>query len=225
MQDTEATMMTSSRSSSARVARVAHAVDLLVDRGFLLDVGVGARHVGFRLVVVVIGDEIFHRVVGEERLELAVELRRQRLVRRQDERRALRRLDHLGHGEGLARAGDAKQHLRAVVALDALDQVGDRLRLVALRFELGLDHQALAAFGFFRPRRAVRRPHLPALANSGRPSRSRFSSDCAVAATPIDDRPLARLRQVGVRQPVFRIAFLYLPLQGGGRRPQVGGWG
>ena len=34
--------------------RVAHAVDLLVDRGFLLDIGVGARDVGFRLVVVVI---------------------------------------------------------------------------------------------------------------------------------------------------------------------------
>ena len=91
--------------------RVAHAVDLLVDRGFLLDVGVGARDVGFRLVVVVIGDEILDRVVGEEALELAVELRGQRLVRREDEGRALRRLDHLGHGEGLAGAGDAEQHL------------------------------------------------------------------------------------------------------------------
>ena len=142
--------------------RVAHAVDLLVDGGFLLDVGVGARDVGFRLVVVVIGNEIFHRVVGKERLELAVELRRQRLVRREDERRALRRLDHLGHGEGLARAGDAEQHLRAVVALDALDQFTDRVRLVALRLELGFDDQALAAFGFFRPRRPVRHPDFAA---------------------------------------------------------------
>ena len=46
--------------------RVAHAVDLLVDRGFLLDVGVGARDVGLGLVVVVVGDEILDRVVGEE---------------------------------------------------------------------------------------------------------------------------------------------------------------
>ena len=82
--------------------RMAHAVDLLVDRGILLDVGVGARHVGFRLVVVVIGDEILDRIVGEEILELAIELRGQRLVRRQDQGRALRRLDHLGHGVGLA---------------------------------------------------------------------------------------------------------------------------
>ena len=142
--------------------RMAHAVDLLVDGGFLFDVGVGARDVGFRLVVVVIGDEIFHRVVGEERLELAVELRRQSFVRREDQRRALRRLDHLGHGEGFARAGDAKKNLRAVVALDAFDQFADRLGLVALRLELGLDHQLLAAFGFFRPRRAVRHPDFAA---------------------------------------------------------------
>ena len=94
---------------------VAHAVDLLVDRGFFLDVGVGARHVGFGLVVVVVGDEVLDRVVGEEALELAVELRRQRLVGRQDQRRALRRGDDVRHGEGLARAGDAEQHLVALL--------------------------------------------------------------------------------------------------------------
>ena len=69
---------------------VAHAVDLLVDRRFLLDVGVGARHVGFGLVVVVVGDEVLDRVVGEEALELAVELGRQGLVGREDQGRALR---------------------------------------------------------------------------------------------------------------------------------------
>jgi hypothetical protein len=89
---------------------------------FLLDVGVGARHVGLGLVVVVVGDEILHRVVGEEVLELAIELRGQRLVRRQDQRRALGRLDDLGHGEGLARAGDAEQHLVALGITDALDE-------------------------------------------------------------------------------------------------------
>ena len=69
-----------------------HAVDLLVDRRFFLDKRIGARHIGFGLVVVVIGDKIFHRVVGEEALELAIELRRQRLVRRQNNGGALRGL-------------------------------------------------------------------------------------------------------------------------------------
>ena len=61
---------------------VAHAVDLLVDVGFLLDIGVGARDVGLRLVIVVVGDEILDRIVGKEAPELAVELRGKRLVGR-----------------------------------------------------------------------------------------------------------------------------------------------
>ncbi len=64
---------------------VAHPVDLLVDRGFLLDERVGARDVSLGLVIVVVGDEVLDGVVREERLELPVELRGQRLVGRQDQ--------------------------------------------------------------------------------------------------------------------------------------------
>ena len=140
---------------------VAHAVDLLVDVGFLLDIGVGARDVGLRLVIVVVGDEILDRIVGKEAPELAVELRRQRLVGREDQRRALGRLDHLGHGEGLAGAGDAEQHLVALVGAHALDQLVDRLRLVALRLEFRHDPERPPALGLLRPRRPVRRPRRP----------------------------------------------------------------
>ncbi len=183
--------------------RMAHAVDLLVDRGFLLDVGVGARDVGFRLVVVVIGDEIFHRVVGEERLELAVELCGQRLVRRENERRALRRLDHLGHGEGLAGTGHAQQDLRAIVALHALDQVLDRLRLVAFRLELGLDDELLPAFGFLRAWRAVRRPHFAAAGGAGkfRPALAQQTFQRLLAGEA--GKAAGLRRQVGARQAVF----------------------
>ena len=45
--------------------RQAHAVDLVVDRRFLLDVRVGGRDVGFRLVVVVVADEVFDGVLRE----------------------------------------------------------------------------------------------------------------------------------------------------------------
>ncbi len=62
--------------------RVAHAVDLLVDGRILLDIGIGPRHIGLGLVVVVIADKIFDGVVGKKALELAIELRGQRLVRR-----------------------------------------------------------------------------------------------------------------------------------------------
>ena len=116
-------MMTSSRSSSERVAEWRmRSICSLIER-FLLDEGVGARDVGLGLVVVVVGDEILDRVVREEFLELGIELRGQRLVGREDQGRALRLLDHLGHGEGLARAGDAEQHLGAVGFVDALDEI------------------------------------------------------------------------------------------------------
>ncbi len=124
---------------------MAHPVDLLVDRGVLLDVGVGARHIGLRLVVVVVGDEVLDRVLGEERLHLAVELGGQGLVGGEDQGRALHRLDHLGGGEGLARAGDPKQHLVALAVFQAFDQGGDRLGLIAGRLVLGDDLQPAAA--------------------------------------------------------------------------------
>ncbi len=93
-------------------------VELVVDRGFLLDVNVARRNVGLRLVIVVIGDEVLDRIVREERLELVIKLRRQRLVVRQDQRGTIDLLDDLGHREGLARAGDAQQHLVLVAIED-----------------------------------------------------------------------------------------------------------
>src|SRR5690606_23879505 len=133
------------------------------DGGFFLDIGVGPRHIGLGLVVVVVGNEILDRVVGEEGLELAIELGGQRLVRRKDQRRALGAGDDLRGGEGLARAGDAEQHLVGLAVLDALDQFGDGGGLVAARLVIGDELERDAAFGFGGPDRAVRLPGLVAL--------------------------------------------------------------
>ena len=46
--------------------RQAQLVQLVVDRRFFLDVGVGGGNVGFRLVVVVVADEVLDRVVGKK---------------------------------------------------------------------------------------------------------------------------------------------------------------
>ena len=69
--------------------------------------------------------------MGEELLELARELGGEGLVRRHDERGLAERLDGLGHGVGLARAGDAEQHLVAVAGAHAVHERLDGLRLVA----------------------------------------------------------------------------------------------
>ena len=93
---------------------VAQALDLLVDRGVLLDVEVLGRDVRLGLVVVVVRDEVLDRVLGEELAELVAELGGERLVVGDHERRPLDLLDGERHRRGLARAGDAEQRLELV---------------------------------------------------------------------------------------------------------------
>ena len=93
MHETEATITTSRRLNSDEVAaRRRRSISSLICESFL-DVGVGARQIGFGLVVVVVADEVLDRVVREELLELAVKLRGQGLVVRHDQRRPVDRLD------------------------------------------------------------------------------------------------------------------------------------
>jgi hypothetical protein len=62
-------------------------LDLLVDGGVLLDVGVGLRDVRLGLVVVVVGDEVLDRVVGQHLAQFVGELGGEGLVRQHDEHR------------------------------------------------------------------------------------------------------------------------------------------
>ena len=114
-------------------ARGAHAqlIELVVDRGFLFDERVARWDVGLGLVVIVVADEIFDRVLREEGFELVVELGGERLIVREDDRGAVELLDHLGHGEGLAGAGDAEEDLIAVAIAEAANELRDGFGLVA----------------------------------------------------------------------------------------------
>ena len=103
--------------------------------------------VGLRLVVVVVGDEILHRVIGEELPELGAQLGGQGLVVGQHQGGALDLLDDLGHGEGLARAGDAQEGLLVQTHLNAVGQRLNGLRLVAGGRILGNHFK----FGHLRP--------------------------------------------------------------------------
>lgn len=116
--------------------RKTHLLDVLVHRSVFFNEGVGAGHIGFRLVVVVVGDEIFHRILREKLFHLAVELRRQRLVRRQHHGRPIQIGYHVGDGECLARTGDPQQRLVRQAVFQPLFQLADGFRLIAGRFEL-----------------------------------------------------------------------------------------
>ena len=113
----------------------AQLVDLLVDGKVLFDVSVGHRDVGFRLVVVVIRHEILDRIIGKEILELAVQLRGQRLVVRQHQSGSVQAGNGVGNGEGLAGAGHAQQHLRTFTAFDSVDELLNGLWLIAGRLK------------------------------------------------------------------------------------------
>ena len=112
----------------------AELVQLFVDGGFLLDVKVAGGDVGFGLVVVVVADEILDGVAGEELLELVIELGGEGFVMGQDEGGAVGLFDDLGHGEGLAGAGDAEQDLVLLAGGEAGDEFFDGAGLISAGF-------------------------------------------------------------------------------------------
>ncbi len=75
----------------------AQPVNVLVDRGVLFNIRVGRRNVRFRLVIVVVRDEIFDGVVREEALQLPIQLSGERFVMRHHERRPPVFTDDVGH--------------------------------------------------------------------------------------------------------------------------------
>ena len=83
------------------------AVDLIIGRCVLGNIGIRMRDIGLRLVVIVVGDKILHGVVREKLLEFRTKLGRQSFIVGQHQRRPLDLLNDLGHGVGLAGAGDA----------------------------------------------------------------------------------------------------------------------
>ncbi len=80
MQDTDDTIKKTVPLQQRRRRRVAHLIDRVVDRRIFRNVGVALWDIGFRLVVIVITDEVLDSVVRKELLELLVELPCQRLI-------------------------------------------------------------------------------------------------------------------------------------------------
>ena len=106
-------------------------LDLIVDRAILRDVGIGVRDIRFGLIVIEVRDEILDRVIREELTKLGAELRGERLIVTENQRRLLYRLDDLGHRERLPAPGDAQERLRMQPLGHTSGKCLCRLRLVA----------------------------------------------------------------------------------------------
>ena len=109
------------------------AVDLIIGGRILGDIGIRVGDIRLGLVVIVIGYEVFHRVVGEKLLELCTQLSRQSLIVCQNQRGPLGLLNHFGHGKGLAGTGNAQQNLLLQAVLNSFCQRGNCLRLITGR--------------------------------------------------------------------------------------------
>ena len=113
--------------------RQPHLLDVLVDGGVFFDEEIALRHVGLRLVVVVVTDEILDRVLWKKFAELAVQLGCKGLVRRKNDGRAAQPGNHIGHGESFARTGHAQQGLENFTVIDTFDQLLNCRGLITCR--------------------------------------------------------------------------------------------
>ncbi len=116
-------------------------LNLVVDGEVFLDVGVGGGEVGFGLVVVVVGDEVFDGVLGEKSAEFAIKLCGEGLVVAEHEGGFAELPDDVGHGKGLPGAGDAQQGVMPCPVLQRTNQSGDRFGLVAGGGEVGMQYK------------------------------------------------------------------------------------
>ena len=126
---------------------MAQAVDLVVDRSVLVDVGVCRLDVRLRLVVVVVGDKVLDSVVGEQVAKLLVQLCREGLVVGDDQRRLLDRLNDPRDGVRLTRPRDAEKRLLVDAARVAVNQRLDCVWLVAGGIEGGVDAELAVGGG------------------------------------------------------------------------------
>ena len=107
----------------------AHLLYVFIDGCVFFDIGITGRDVGLRLVVIVIGNKVFHCIIGKELPHLSVQLRRQGLVRREDQRGTLHFLNKVGNGEGLAGTRYAQQRLLRDAVFGWTDTIVQSLRV------------------------------------------------------------------------------------------------
>ena len=107
-----------------------HSIDLFINRGFFFDIGIGAGNIRFRLVVVVVGNEIFDGIIGKKSLHLTIELCGKRLIGSKDERRSLDLCDDMSHGKGFTRPCNTEEYLIIRPVIYTRHQSANRVRLI-----------------------------------------------------------------------------------------------
>ena len=119
---------------------------LVVYHSILLYIHILARDIRLGLIVIVVGHEIFYRVVGKKLSELAAKLSRQSFIVRQHQRGTVHAGNNVRHSKGLTRARNAKKRLHSLALLDTLYQRVYRLGLIARRLIFALQNKPVHSF-------------------------------------------------------------------------------
>ena len=127
---------------------VAEPFHIVIDGGVFFYVGVGLGDVGLGLVVVVVADEVFDRVIGEELAKLVGELGGQGFIGRHDEGGALDLFDEPSRGGGFTGAGGPKENDVAFAPVDALGEFGNGGGLVAGGLVVADDFEPAGGAGY-----------------------------------------------------------------------------
>ena len=105
-------------------------IDFLVDRGIFCDISIRGRHICLRLIIIIIGNKIFHSVFRKEFFELPIQLCRQCLIMRDNQCRLIQCSYDICHRKCFSRTRNSQQGLELVALLKALHQCLNRLWLV-----------------------------------------------------------------------------------------------
>ena len=112
---------------------MAELVYLVVYHRLLLDISVGRRHIGLRLIIIVIRNEVVHRVIRKKLAKFVRKLGGQGLVMGDDERRLLDFGYHVRNCEGLTGTRNAQKSLVLIAFFKAGNQFLYRPRLISAR--------------------------------------------------------------------------------------------
>ncbi|MNC11450.1 hypothetical protein D3C75_591490 [compost metagenome] len=99
---------------------MAQLIYLFINAGIFLDVSVGGGNVGFRLIVIVVTDEVIDGIAWKKLLELTGQLCSKRLVVRNNQCRTVKLGYHLCNGKGLACTRCSQQRLVSLTLPDAV---------------------------------------------------------------------------------------------------------
>ena len=116
---------------------------ILVDGGVFFDIGISLRDVRFRLVVIVVGNEVLNCVIRQEGAEFVGQLCCQCLVRSHDQGGALHLFDEPGSGSRFSGTRCPHQHRVPIATVNSASEFCNCGRLVAGGLERTLDTEGL----------------------------------------------------------------------------------